>query len=156
MSKRWSKLQKELYGIRTSDINMQIHCSIYRMKSSRGTTDIPRYWITVNKQVVWDYPKDFIHNTESQRSDLKYYPYVTDISEISSLIRENIDTLKDELLSKDFNNDHWGLTYILKAIDRRIGKRRLKDISLAAGSEAVDLIVKQRMGIKDQKCHSIA
>jgi len=25
-----------------------------------GSTDLPRYWITLDKNVIWDYPKDFI------------------------------------------------------------------------------------------------
>ena len=61
--------------------------------------------------------------------DLSYYPYTDVISEISNLIREYIDTGKEELLNKEFINDKWELTNILKAADRRIGKRRLNELS---------------------------
>jgi hypothetical protein len=43
------------------------------------------------------------------------------------LLREYIDTPTDGLLEKEFVNDRWGLTNILKAADRglsRIGTKR--------------------------------
>ncbi|WP_274022488.1 hypothetical protein [Vibrio parahaemolyticus] len=145
MSKRWSKLQKELYAIRANDLNMQIHCSIYRMKSQRGQTDIPRYWISVDNEIVWDYPRHFLNEDNPSRANPKWFPHVTDIPNISALIREYIDTPKEEILSKQFSNDHWGLTNILKATDRRIGQRRLNDLSLMVGSETVDRIIRLRI-----------
>jgi hypothetical protein len=55
----------------------------------------------------------------------KIYPYYTDVSAISDLLREYIDAPKEILFEKHFENDKWGLINILKASDRRIGKRRL-------------------------------
>jgi len=55
-------------------------------------------------------------------------PYVTDVPDISNLIREYIDTPKAALLAKTLENDHWGLTDILKASDKRIGRRRLLEL----------------------------
>ncbi len=120
---QWSKLQKSIYLLKATGINFQIHCSIYRMKSKRGSTDLPRYWITLEKEIIWDYPKDFIDKDSSHN-----YPYEHDISEISNLIREYIDTPKDILLNKEFENDKWGLIEILIAIDRRTGKRQFKGL----------------------------
>ena len=112
MVKRWSKLQAEVEDLFSPGHKAKIHCSVYRMKSQRGNTNLPRYWITVNGNIIWDYPKNTIDNTE--------YPYITDISEISNLLREYIDTPRDVLKKKIFKNDRWGLTSILKALDRRI------------------------------------
>lgn len=47
MPKHWSKLQREIYKLIDSGIGFQIHCSVYRMDSRWGGTDLPRYWITV-------------------------------------------------------------------------------------------------------------
>jgi len=122
---RWSKLQSELYKIISDDIDFQIHCVAYRMDSQGGSTDIPRYWITIVKEIIWDYPKDFLQDKDRVSED---WPYLTDISSISDLIREYIDSPKEGLLQKKFKNDKWGLTEILKVADRRIGKRQLTEL----------------------------
>lgn len=135
MSKRWSKLQREIYTLIDESINMQIHCSIYRMDSQYGSTDLPRYWITLGKEIIFDYPKQFNH---------ELYPYITEVSCISNIIREYIDTPLERLLDYQFENDKWGLTDILKAADRRIGKKRLKDYFENSDSNAVKSVLLAR------------
>ena len=58
--KPWSKLKRDIYKIIDEKINFQIHCVAYRMDSQYGSTNLPRYWITLGKETLWDYPKDFI------------------------------------------------------------------------------------------------
>ena len=119
-TKPWSKLQKEIENLFVDDLHVKIQCRAYRMKSQRGCSDLPRYWITLDKETIFDYPKDF--------PDLRdNYPYFSDVSEISKLIREYIDTPVIDLLHKEFN-DPWKLTSILLAADRRIGRRRLEEL----------------------------
>jgi len=121
---RWSKLQREIYNLIDGSLNFQIHCSVYRMQSQFGGTDLPRYWITLDKDIIFDYPKQFVNNPVShiEGADNEYtvgyvYPYMTNISDISDVIREYIDTPLSTLLSKEFTFDKWGITDILKAAD---------------------------------------
>lgn len=144
MSKRWSKLQKELYALRADNLNMQIHCSVYRMKSQCGSTNSPRYWISINDEIIWDYPRQFRTSENSDRANPEHYPYVTDMTDISQLIRDYIDTPKLELLHKKFENDYWGVTNILKACDKRIGRRRLKELALVANCVKVNEVIASR------------
>ncbi|MCW8332022.1 hypothetical protein MD588_24830 [Photobacterium sp. SDRW27] len=145
MARPWSKLQKEIYQLRAEDLDLQIQCRVYRMKSQRGSTDCPRYWVALNKEVVWDYPKDFAGTNSPEREDPEHYPYLNDISAISSLIRDYIDTPRNELLSKKFENDYWGLTDILRASDRRIGSRRLSELYANAATTAVKKVITARL-----------
>lgn len=127
-----------------TDINLQIHCVAYPMDSQYGSTDLPRYWMTLDKVIIWDYPKDF---PERMKQTVTYpgtgytttaeYPYATDISDISNLIREYINTPNLELATKKFENDKWGLTDIFKAADRRIGVKRLMSSGLTGPSAKV-------------------
>lgn len=133
----WSKLQKSLYLLIDENINFQIHCSIYRMKSQYGGTELPRYWITLNKEIIFDYPKQFIQSETD-------YPYITKISDISQLIREYINTDINELLDKSFEKDEWGLTDILKAADKRIGKRRFDELISKTSNPTVEKIITAR------------
>ena len=119
--KRWSKLQKAIYNLMDRSDNFQIHCRAYRMpKSQSSDPQIPRYWITVgkgtSKKIVWDYP--------GPGAD----PYIfhEGISDISNLIREYIDTPRDKIKSKDFENDKFGLVNILRQYDRRFNQKQEK------------------------------
>lgn len=154
--KPWSKLQKQLYLLIAPNLDFQIYCNAYRMKSQRGTTSLPRYWIVLNKEIIFDYPKDFLSNLiqrEGSRelrptgtstwllnSDLPVkdlYPYYTEVQDISCVIREYIDTPVNELFDKIFENDKWGLTDILKAADKRLGKKKLMQIKQETKSKNV-------------------
>lgn len=145
---KWSKLQREIYKIITEDINFQIHCSTYRMDSQFGSTDLPRYWITLNKEIIFDYPKQFVTDDGTVKNLSGFeaiYPYKTDISNISGLIREYIDTPKEQILSKTFKNDYWGLINILRAADRRIGARRLEDLKRKTHNIAANKVIEARL-----------
>jgi len=134
--KPWSKLQREIDKLFTDELSIRIHCRAYRMDSQRGSTDLPRYWITLGKDIIFDYPKDFAAAKAS-------YPYLTDVSSISRLIRDYIDTPVDDLLINEFE-DPWGLIEIFLAADRRIGKRRLRELGEKLSSDAAKLVLEKR------------
>ena len=138
--KPWSKLQRELYKIIDKKIKFQIHCVAYRMDSRYGRTDLPRYWITLGNEILWDYPKDFIADETAQ-----YYPHGTAISDISILLREYIDTPKEILFEKHFENDKWGLINILRSADRRIGKERLIELKNRTNNITTNKIIEERL-----------
>lgn len=148
--KKWSKLQKELYLIIDPEIGFQIHCVAYPMRSRYGNTDLPRYWITLGKEIIFDYPKQFISHDGGIRNYkphgiTKNYPYNNDISDISDLIREYIDTPVSEIFTKHFENDYWGLANILRAADRRIGQRRLDILRRRIKNQAAQKILEVRI-----------
>lgn len=146
MAKPWSKLQKKLYTIRADGIRFQIQCRLYRMKSQCGSTDFPRYWITLDKEIIWDYPKDFINTPHPGRKPKVAYPYITDISAISDLIREYVDTPKEQLMSKSFERDYWDLIDIFRAVDKRIGLRRLDELKKTKNLAARKIVEKRLAG----------
>ncbi len=144
-SKPWSKLQKQIYNLISSEINFQLHCSAYPMHSMwHGSTDLPRYWITLEKEILWDYPKDFMVQGGSTVQN-EGYPYFNCASEISELLREYIDTPKNELFSKTYSNDKWGLVDILRAADRRIGKNQLMEMQKEIKNQAALTIISARL-----------
>ncbi len=124
--KHWSNLQKALYGIISPDMDFQIHCVAYpmRSKSGWGHESVPRCWITIGKEIVWDFPKC----CPQEQLDKMYYPYCGNLSFISQTIRDYIDCPRNELLTFDEEDRHWGLLPILKVCDHRIGKRRLREM----------------------------
>ncbi|MBQ3860116.1 MAG: hypothetical protein II779_06290, partial [Clostridia bacterium] len=109
-------------------------------------------------KVLFDYPKQFLGTDSPSYSvrerERKYiplkeaYPYSSDISTLSDIIREFIDTPKDALLPKAFEKDKWGLTDILKAADRRLGKKRLIEYYADNNNLAVKEILDSRFAAK--------
>lgn len=149
--KRWSSLQREIYKLMDENINFQIHLSRYRMDSTYGSTDLPRYWITLDGETIFDYPKQFIckdeegHNIKNLYGYKYYYPYENEASDMSDLIREYIDTPKDEVFSKHFENDCWGFINIIKAADRRFGTRRLEALKSKTHNKAALKVIERRL-----------
>jgi hypothetical protein len=132
----WSKLQKEIEKLFADELLLRIQCRAYRMNSQCGSTDIPRYWITLGKDIIFDYPKDFPKAGAS-------YPYLTDVSSISRLIRDYIDTPVGNLLNKEFD-DPWGIVEIFLAADRRIGQRRFQALRKKLRSDVAKLVLEKR------------
>ncbi len=146
--RKWSKLQREIYKLLSDRINIQLHCAAYPMDSRYGSTNLSRYWITLNKEIIWDYPKQFVTSDGGVRNLTGFvvgYPHKTDVYEISNLIREYIDTPKDEVFKKIFDNDYWGLINILKAADRRIGNRRLELLKKKTHNIAAQKVISARL-----------
>lgn len=143
MGKRWSKLQSRLYNLMDEKAEFQIHCALYEMNSNDGYhgNKLPRYFITIGKDVVFDYPKQF-------DTTLKYgwnsYPWDCDISDISDVIEAYIECPENELM-QPFTDDKWGITDILRACDRRIGKRRLIQMHDETENAVVREIIEKRL-----------
>lgn len=138
MGKRWSKLQARLYNLMEPAVNFQIHCALYEMKSlGHYGSRLSRYFITVDKEIVFDYPKDM-------ELDKKYiYLWNSNVDKISNLIEEYIQRPKEELF-EDFPNDKWGIVDILRACDRRVGKKRLQILAERTRNENVRFIIEKR------------
>ena len=126
--KPWSKLKSQVMNLVCEDLSLDIHQAVYRMASQRGSSDLPRYFITLNKEIIFDYPKDFldkkIESYSGKYQTSEVYPHITEMGVISNLLRDYIDTPLEEVLKKDFQ-DNFGVTNILKASDRRLGKEKL-------------------------------
>lgn len=120
----------------------QIHCALYEMNSNDGYhgSKLPRYFITVGKDIVFDYPKDF---DTTNKHGVTSYPWNPAVSKISGLIEEYIQRPCDELM-EPFENDKWGITDILRVCDRRMGKRRLQEIKENTDNEVILKIIEKR------------
>lgn len=138
---RWSKLQRALYRIIDPGIRFQIHCVAYRMNWNQwGRNYVPRYWITVGKEIVWDYPQDF---SAIQLAD-ENYPYGDSINIMSRLIREYMDCPSSDIF-REFPADKWNLIPVLRVCDRRVGKRRLSSMFIAPKYERLRPIISMRL-----------
>lgn len=75
----------------------------------------------------------------------RYYPYDSDVSDISKFLRAYIESSTETIYEKHFENDKWGLANILKSADRRIGKRRLLELKNKTHNIAANKIIEKRL-----------
>lgn len=131
--KRWGTLQHELRALFVPGLRLDIQCGVCRMASNPGQTELPRYWVSLARQTIWDYPKDFPQSGKAPAC-------VADISAISDLLRLYIGTPRSHLLHRAFAGDRWGITDIMKAADRRLGLRRLEGMRRELSAPALKVL----------------
>ena len=131
----WSKLQSALYKVIAKETSFQIHCCAY---DTGECIPLPRYWITIGKDIVWDFPKNAIR-------DIGDWNFYDETKGISRLIKAYVDCPKNELFSFPFY-DRWKMLPFLQACDRRIGKRQLKKMLEREEYSCVAWIIQKRLG----------
>ncbi len=155
-SRPFSKLKKQIENLFVPELKMKVNCFAYPMRSQYGSTSIPRYYIQLAKNIIWDFPKDF------PIKETKFY-YWKDYAGISDLIREYIDTPVLELPKKSFKEEtvrmihqyvglreqdeydfYLGLTDIFKVADRRLGKEKLLKWCSEKKNPKIQLILNKR------------
>ena len=131
MPKRWSKLKKEVESLFTEGLNLELHCidvnrSIDSKNGNMGEglsmLSLGNYIVNLNKETIWNFPKNFKEpNWEAWPEG---NPWKYSVSEINALVRDYINTPKEELLNKNFPDDLFSLTKILLEADRRLSINR--------------------------------
>lgn len=134
---RWSALKKLLEELFDPELKLSICCTVHR---GHGGPDIGRYWITLDGDTIWEVPRDAHKLIESGASE----PVAT---EVTAVLREYLDCPKEDFFSRRFERDRWGLTDILRAADRRIGKRRFAEL-VERGIPPAGFLVLQARGFK--------
>jgi hypothetical protein len=137
--KRWSKLQSRIYGMVAPDLPFQIHYIAYPMRSQFGSTLIPRCYITIGKEIIWDFPRDF------PDACIDSYSACTESLPITTILRMWTDASSDDLLAFSPVSDRWGLAEILLAVDRRMGRKRLRLLYERTTHENVKAIIDMRL-----------
>jgi hypothetical protein len=124
MAKRWSKLQKQIYQLVDSSVPLRIQCIDVGRSADRGSLRrLGLYRVHLGKCLIWNFPEGFVRPAQIYPDGGDCFSYTA--SDINRVIREYIDTPKDQLPEKKFDRDWFGLTTILKAADRRLGRQRL-------------------------------
>jgi hypothetical protein len=150
----FSKLKKTIEALFVPELRMEFCCNSYPMRESWNPTNaIPRFYVKLGKEIMWDYPKEF------PVKDINYGWWAGN-NNISDLVREYIDTSVQLLLTKSFTNEvqvyqtygtesrtitvEYHLIELFIAADRRLGKEKLKEWAAVINNPKVDLILEKR------------
>jgi len=136
MTKPWSKLKSRIEALWADGLGMSIHCTSYPFNTPGAPVRVSRHWITLGKEILWDFPGPFLSEGRSRGGpvDNAYPGFANGGSVIGELLREYLDRPR-ELLLHPFTEDRWELADILRAADRRLGKEALQSWSRDLGAD---------------------
>lgn len=145
MAKRWSKLKSKVEALFVKKLPLRVHCTAIR-KTWENDGSLPEqlgvFTIRLEKEVIWDFPKQFVDYSTGYPDGGNHYSY--SVADINNTLREYIDTPKDELLTKQFSGDHFGITDILKCADRRLGTKKIESHFHEATDSSIRLVLAAR------------
>lgn len=145
MSKRWSKLQKKIYAMVDPAINLRIHCVKYRIPGHCGMQEFPRYFVTLDGQIIFDWPKAYSQGDCSRPAQANIHLQAFwCASDISNAISKYLNAGSETQMTI---TDPWGISEILRAADRRIGQHRW-DRVFALSNSAGRLVLLARRAAK--------
>ena len=113
---RWSKLRSLIQDLFDPALKLDIHCTA--MRGEGGS--VGKYWMVLDGETIWEAPR----NAGGQA---KSGAFNDAASMITELLREYLDVPRDELLTREFSGDRWGIIDLLRSSDRRIGKGKLRE-----------------------------
>ena len=147
-TKHFSTLKKQIENLLLPSLKMEVCCLAYPVRSQYGSSSVPRFYIRLGKMIIWDFPGQF------PIRDIDYHMWESMV-DISALLREYIDTPLAQVPTKAFEGDNvempdgsifnLGLTAILKAADRRMGRAKLAEMIANPASPAVCLVLNARL-----------
>lgn len=121
----WSKKKKLIKALWDERLNLDIHCDVYKYHTNHDAYELPSYTVVLNKEPIWDFPGKFISYTKNRIERLPAIQYWMDKDCFAGFVLDAyIDQPKDKLF-EPLPSDSWELGDILRAADRRLGKKRL-------------------------------
>jgi len=125
--RRFSKLKKRIESLFVPDLDMEVHCTVYRKKTSRSILKLPRLWITLNGEIIFDFIKDFkdirvsslVHYIDDTSAMVDYPVIHLDILFITDMIQEYIKTPIPKLSDREGDISNLLKTYMDACKDRR-------------------------------------
>lgn len=136
----WSQIQRKLYDLIDPNLKLQVHCAVYPGGGRTCLNGIPRFWVKLGGEVIFDCLHDYMFMWQDKNFDIGNLPLEDDIAWCCGIVIRYFQAPVDCLMTL---HDRFGLTDILLAADRRIGKRRWPEI-YATRSEAAQKVLVAR------------
>ncbi len=153
MARRWSSLKQQIEALFAPGLDLQIHCTHYSKYDCMGIEPEVRYWMVLDKRILWDCPSQFWeHKQPKLGKPIVYWEDMLWRSPVGSCIAETIRLYllrpRDQLF-EPIERDDWLLGDMLRAADRRIGRVRLSAFarSLSDGNPARKVLERRQSNV---------
>lgn len=134
---RWSQLRVKIEELFDPALALKVHCTVQR--GEHGAR-IGRYWFVLDGETIWDEPKRVSRMLVEGEEN-------SDAAKMGEIFREYLSLSRENLLHYSPADDIAGLSQLLRAADRRIGKRRFSELAGIVQHPAAHKIILAR-------CHS--
>jgi hypothetical protein len=121
---RWSKLEVRLRRLADPALGFRVRFTRYRaekMPYAHPYEESTRIWITLGKDTIWSVPRDMHSGSDTVGIDLYSRRGPEWLVELAA---QYLDVPRDRLIEWTPDWMGWGLVDLLKASDRRIGRRQ--------------------------------
>ena len=150
MTRRWSKLKSRVESLWVPALPLSIHANVFVQHTTHWNLDEPRHWITLGKEIIWDFPGPFMRAEPPRGRRIVYWEDAYgwgggngQSSVVATLLHQYLERDRGRLF-EPFENDHWELGDILRGADRRIGHKKLVEWSERLGQGSPARIVVER------------
>lgn len=119
----WSKLERKLRDLPDPGLDLRFRFTAYRQESIEtpwAGDAACKFWITQGKQTLWAVPRDR-HSGDTREVDFTARRSPAWLVELAA---EYLQVPRNQLIEWTPDWSGWGLPDLLKACDRRIGKRQ--------------------------------
>lgn len=127
---RWSRTKSTIEALFADGLDLRLHTTAYTIPG-RNPVKLPRHWATLNGEVIWDFPRDYLPQNAPDGVTAVPYPLspywkgLGNRSDVGAVLQAYLDCPRDELLTRVIAEDHHDLGDLLRAADRRLGRTRL-------------------------------
>lgn len=145
MSQTWSKLERRLREFVEPSLNLRFRFTAYRYKVIQTPWEgdlCTKLWLTQGKRTIWSVPQDR-HAKNSAGVD--YYGRRSP-GWVVELAAEYLQLPRAALVEWRPDWMGWGMVDILKAVDKRIGKRRWEALRQQLEEPTALYLLDQRRG----------
>jgi hypothetical protein len=141
----WSKLERRLRDLPDPALKLRFRFTAYRQESIQtpwAGESACKFWITQGKQTLWAVPRDR-HSGDSGEIDscARRSP-----GWLVELAAEYLQLPRDQLIAWKPDWGGWGLPDLLKACDRRLGRRQWDALKLHLTEPAALRLLAMRAG----------
>ncbi|MFY2764621.1 hypothetical protein [Arenimonas sp. MALMAid1274] len=141
----WSKLERRLRDLPDPSLKLRFRFTAYRQEAIQTPWEgdaACKFWITQGKDTIWAVPRD---RHPGDDADIGYSARRSP-GWLVELAAEYLQLPRDQLLNWTPDWSGWGLPDLLKACDRRIGKRQFPALKALVTEPAALRLLDLRSG----------
>ena len=76
----WSQIQRKLYDLIDPNLKLQVHCAVYPGGGRTCLNGIPRFWVKLGGEVIFDCLHDYMFMWHDKNFDIGNLPLEDDIA----------------------------------------------------------------------------
>lgn len=98
----WSQIQRKLYDLIDPNLKLQVHCAVYPGGGRTCLNGIPRFWVMLGGEVIFDCLHDYMFMWQDKNFDIGNLPLEDDIAWCCGIVIRYFQAPVDCLMTLQF------------------------------------------------------